>query len=312
MSSTNPSPVQSRDAQVPVTTRLTLKQRVRHRAVEVLIGLLRSLVGPASAWLHALSWYRLRHRLLKPRPGDIYVATAPKTGTTWTMQIVHQILTGGRGEFDHIYQVAPFLDQLYAKPFGERVLEELPSPRIFKTHMPYEQLAPPADSRVIYVTRNAADAMVSLHHHYCMREGYRSPLGVSFLQGNALARQWFEHLETWWPHRNDANVLHLRYEDLATDLEGGIRKVAGFLGVALDEERMPDILEKCGFAYMKKHTERFDVRLGLFDGGASKMSFIRKGVVGDGRTAMAPEAQTALNDRMGHLRRKLGIGETEM
>jgi hypothetical protein len=295
-----------------MTTGLTFKQRLTFRVLDTLLGLANSLSMRANYWGQKLSWYRMRHLLLKPRPGDIYVATAPKTGTTWTMQIVYQLLTGGRGEFEHIYQVAPFLDQLHLKPFGERVLEELPSPRIFKTHLYYEQLAPPPDSRVIYVTRNAADAIVSLHHHHSMREGFKGKLGRPFIQGHPLSYQWFRHLESWWPHRNDANVLHLRYEDLAADLEGGIRKVARFLGIAIDEERMPDILEKCGFAYMKKHTERFDVRLGLFQGGTEKLGFIRKGVVGDSRTAMTPEAQAAVNELMLPLRKKLGISETEL
>lgn len=291
---------------------LTFKQRLTFRVVETLLGIVNALAMRTAFWSQILSWYRMRHLLFRPRPGDIYVATAPKTGTTWTMQIVYQLLTGGRGEFDHIYQVAPFLDQLHLKPFGERLLEELPSPRIFKTHLYYEHLAPPPDSKVIYVTRNAADAMLSLYHHYNLREGYQFKLGAGFVHGNPLTHQWFFHLRAWWPHRNDANVLHLRYEDMAADLEGSIRKVARFLGIAIDEERMPAILEKCGFAYMKKHTERFDIRMGIYQPGAATTGFIRKGVVGDSRTAMTPDALAAVNERMAPIRKQLGISETEL
>jgi hypothetical protein len=290
----------------------SLRQRAIHRGLSVLLGLLHHVSMPATFAGMALRWFRLRYAMLKPRPGDIYVATAPKTGTTWTQQIVYQVLTGGRGEFEHIYQVSPYLEQLMLRSFAEAVLDALPSPRILKTHMPYWLVAPPPDSRVIYVTRNAVDSLVSLHNHVCLEEGYRHKLDVPFLRRSFLLKRWFWHLESWWPHRADPNVLHLRYEELAADLEGSIRKVARFLGVTLEEDRMGAILEKCSFAYMKQHNERFEARLFLFDRNLSRQGFIRKGAVGDGRTALTPEVQAALRDRMGPLRKKLGIGETEM
>jgi len=290
----------------------SLRQRVIRGGLGVLLGILNLVSMPATLARVVLMWFRLRYAMLKPRPGDIYVATAPKTGTTWMQQIVYQVLTGGRGEFEHISQVSPYLEQMMIRGFAEAVLDALPSPRILKTHMPYGLVDPPPDSRVIYVTRNAADSLVSLHNHVCLEEGYRHKLDVPFLRQNFLLKRWFWHLKSWWPHRADPNVLHLRYEELAADLEGGIRKVARFLGVTLEEDRMGVILEKCGFAYMKQHDDRFDVRLPVYDRGAPMPGFIRKGVVGDGRAVLTPEVQAALGERMGPLRKKLGIGETEV
>jgi hypothetical protein len=290
----------------------SFRQRAIHGVLSILLRLLLHVSMPVAFASMVLRWFRLRYAMLKPRPGDIYVATAPKTGTTWTQQIVYQVLTGGRGEFEHLYQVSPYLEELMLRSFAEPVLDALPSPRILKTHMPYGLVAPPPDSRVIYVTRNAADSLVSLHNHICLEEGYRHKLDVPLLRQSFLVKRWFWHLKSWWPHRADPNVLHLRYEELAADLEGGIRKVARFLGVTLEEDRMGAILEKCSFAYMKQHADRFDMRLRLFDGGAPRLGFIRKGVVGDGRTVLTPEVQAALGERMGPLRKKLGIGETEV
>ena len=290
----------------------SLRQRVIHGALSGLLGLVNHVSMPMSLAAVALRWLRLRYALLKPRPGDIYVATAPKTGTTWMQQIVYQVLTGGRGEFEHLYQVSPYLEQLMLRGFAGPVLDALPSPRILKTHMSYGVLAPPRDSRVIYVTRNAADSLVSLHNHVCLEAGYRHKLDVRFLRQSLLLKRWFWHLKSWWPHRADPNVLHLRYEELAADLEGSIRKVARFLDVTLEEDRMGAILEKCSFAYMKLHGDRFDVRVPFFDRSAPRPGFIRRGVVGDGRDVLTPEVQAALGERLGPLRRKLGLGETEV
>ncbi|NMO15465.1 sulfotransferase domain-containing protein [Pyxidicoccus fallax] len=293
--------------------RLSLKQRATHAAIRAGLTILSVIVGLSVGAAQFLQWLRLRHLRLKPRPGDIYVATAAKSGTTWMQQIVYQLVTGGRGEFEHIYQVSPFLEELISAPWAERVLDALPSPRILKTHMDWPHLKAPPDSRVIYVTRNAADALVSIHNHRVLNEGYRFDFDTSFFHGDKLVRHWFRHLESWWPHRNDANVLHVRYEDLVADLEGSIRRVARFLGIPIEEERMGDILEKCGFAYMKRHDARFDTRIGFFDAReAGKPTFIRKGAVGDGRTELSPELQAALDSRLAPLREKLGLGPSDV
>ena len=43
--------------------------------------------------------------IMEWREGDIIVNCPPKSGTNWTMNIVHQILTGGDSDFEDIYQV---------------------------------------------------------------------------------------------------------------------------------------------------------------------------------------------------------------
>lgn len=291
---------------------MPLKQRATSVAIHLGLGVMGHVAGLSSLAMEALMWLRLRYLWLKPRPGDIYVATATKAGTTWMQQIVYQLVTRGEGEFEHIYQVSPYLDQLVQMPWAGRLLDSLPSPRILKTHLFHKHLRPPADSRVIYVTRNATDSVVSLHNHCILRDGHRPELDTDFVRGEPLVGLWFAHLESWWPHRSDPNVLHLRYEDMVSDLEGSIRRVARFLDIAIPEERMGVILEKCSFAYMKKHDARFDVRLAFFDSRHPRPTFIRKGGVGDGRTVLQPEVQAQVDERMGQLRKKLGIGETEV
>lgn len=40
---------------------------------------------------------------------DIYVATFPKSGTTLTQMILYQMTTEGKMDFNHIYDVSPWL-----------------------------------------------------------------------------------------------------------------------------------------------------------------------------------------------------------
>ena len=49
---------------------------------------------------HALAFFQ-------PRPTDVIITTAPKAGTTWMQQILHQMRTGGDTSFGTIFEVVP-------------------------------------------------------------------------------------------------------------------------------------------------------------------------------------------------------------
>ena len=71
----------------------------------------------------------------EPRPSDVFILTAPKTGTTWLQMLCHTLRTSGlHTEFEDIYQVAPW-DQL-AWDLGQDLdAEQVAKPRLFKTHL---------------------------------------------------------------------------------------------------------------------------------------------------------------------------------
>jgi Sulfotransferase domain len=282
------------------------------------IPVLLMVLRPLAYLVLALRWIRLRYVVLKPRPGDIYIATSPKAGTTWAQMIVYQLITGGRGEFDHISQVSPYCEQVMLKcehGMGRQVmaqfLEALPSPRILKTHLLYHQLRPPKDSKVIFVTRNAGDSFISLYNHECINVAMRLDFALffkAFVRGKSA---WALHLRSWWPHRNDPNVLHVRYEDLSRNLEGEIRRIAAFCGIPIEESRMGEILEKCSFGYMKQHHYKFDFRLSFFEQNAFHDGFIRKGGVGNARQQLSAEQQAQLEQMVTKLRQELRLSDSE-
>src|SRR5262245_27374775 len=42
-----------------------------------------------------------------PGEQDVFVMTYAKSGTNWAMQIAHQLIYHGKGEFDHLHDVVP-------------------------------------------------------------------------------------------------------------------------------------------------------------------------------------------------------------
>ncbi|MCY1021306.1 sulfotransferase domain-containing protein [Pyxidicoccus sp. MSG2] len=253
----------------------------------------------------------LRYRLeFRPQPADIFIATYPKSGTTWMQMLLVQLLSGGLAEFDHICQKSPYFEAVIRSGRFD-FLEKLPSPRVFKTHMYYEMLRPSKESRIIFITRDAQDTFVSCYHHAELALKFRSPFDRfidGMVRGRGVFGSWYGYMRSWMPHRNDANVLWVRYEDMKQDLEGQARRVAAFLGIPVPEERLADILEKCSFAYMRQHDPKFDFRLSMHE--ESPGHFIRQGGSGT-RPQFREEHVAELERNLTKLRGDLSMSETE-
>lgn len=277
------------------------------RTLEMSIGILKILERLLRSIRLSLQQRLASRYLYKPRPDDIFLVTFPKSGTTLMQMMLYQLTTRGEMDFPHINSISPWYEFLFEHP-DLAAVESSPSPRFFKSHLPYEQL--PRNARLIYVARDVRDVAVSSYHHQRIvmgMGGELEPFLDAFLADRVGFGSWFQHMELWWPHRNDPNVLFLRYEEIIADLAGTVRKVARFCGIPLDEADLPRIVERCGFEFMKRHNAKFDPRMRRAERG----QFIRKGEAGEGRSVFTPEQNRRLAERMEKLARKLGCVETE-
>ena len=214
----------------------------------------------------------------RSRASDLFVVSYPKSGTTWMQMILYQLTTEGNLDFVHLAAVSPCLEEMPTVLIPDA--EEMPSPRIFKSHLRYK-LMPRGSGKYIYVVRNGSDVAVSYYHHYVSFNRYTGSFEQFmklFLAGRVSYGSWFKHVSSWLARRADPNVLFVQYEDLIDDLEGTIRKVAKFCDLDVPDSAYPRILERCGFDYMKKHQQKFDLANGLIlNAGLQVGNFIRKG-----------------------------------
>lgn len=67
---------------------------------------------------------------------------------------------------------------------------------------------------------------------------------------------YFQHLLTWWPKRNDPNVLLLSYEDMLEDLETAVKTVASFI-VIDDQVSIANAGKMSSFDFMKQNQNKF-------------------------------------------------------
>lgn len=201
-------------------------------------------------------------RSFRARPSDVFVVTYPKSGTTWLQQIVHA-LRGGAMDFAEIGEVVPWLEtclDLGIDPQGE----QCGGFRVFKSHCTAAEA--PARARFVVAVREPVAVLCSFHRFF---EGWmfeRGAIDLStfarefFAQGSNSGRYW-EHLIGWWSRRHESEVLLLCYEDMCADLPGTIDRMAGWLGLSLDEDSRAKVIEWSSLEYMQRHARQFDDHL---------------------------------------------------
>ncbi|GIY75911.1 sulfotransferase family cytosolic 1B member 1 [Caerostris darwini] len=270
----------------------------------------------------------------KPSKDDIIVATYPKCGSTWTMQIVSLILRRGQ----------PLLTseeyQSHVRYLEDTTMEEISNmkrPRVIKTHLPFDRVNFSKDTKYIYVARQPADCVVS-HVHFVRMFPIFLPPGESvdgflelFLRGDIPYGDYFDNLLSWYKHKDESNILFLTYEYMKADPRGACLKIAKFIEesyyknlIANNESILKKVMEYSSVDFMKATVDRFWKSLSIETPPAVKIKtrnparerrvqlmtealnngkefrgdFIRKGTVGEGEKTLSKKQMKMLNDRI--------------
>jgi aryl sulfotransferase len=257
---------------------------------------------------HHLDSTRWQH--IDLRPDDIIISTAYKAGTTFTQTIVGNLLFWGRERPEVLLSVSPWVE-MRRNPI-EEVQENLESQqhrRFIKSHVGLDGIPYRDDVRYIYVGRDPRDVFMSLWNHYRnnTEELIQSlnetpgrvgdpfppcPDDIRVLWQDWISRGWFDwesdgypywsllhHARTWWEYRHLPNILCVHYADLLANLEGEVRRIAGFLDIELPDHAFAEIAEACSFETAKKNADRITGDMSpLFRGGNE--TFFNKGTNG--------------------------------
>lgn len=241
----------------------------------------------------------VRGRLLfSPRVDDIYVATYPRSGTTWMLFMLHLLCRGPDAEFRHLGDVCPWFERALAiGSLRAEDLERLPSPRIFKTHLPPQWLPP--EGRFVVIVRDPADVALSyygLYRDYLGFEGSLDDFLVRFERGRVQYGSWWTHVGQWQrraTERPEAVVL-LCYEELRADPAAGLRRVAAAVGLPTDAASIEAAVQGASLERMKQLESRFDHATALLlERGVSSRRFIGRGAV-DGARRLSAEQRARL------------------
>ena len=256
---------------------------------------------------------------LRFRDDDIVIATYAKSGTTWLQQIISQLLFDGEEGLE-VAEMSPWLDlRIPPKQVKLPEVEAQTHRRFLKTHLPVDALVYSPKAKYIYIGRDGRDVVWSMYNHhantnaawYDALNNTPGRVGPPIEPPPDSVRQYYldwlekeghpfwpfwENVRTWWAIRNLPNLMLLHFADLKADMPREIRRIAAFLGIAVNEAKWDAIVEHCGFDYMKRNATK-SVPLGgaFWDGGAT--TFIHRGQNGRWRDVLTDEDSAAYQAR---------------
>lgn len=258
------------------------------------------------------------------RQGDIVISTRSKSGTTWLQMICALLVFQTPDLSKPLPELSPWLDLLVTpkvEVFAQ--LEAQQHRRFIKTHTPLDGI--PIDERATYivVARHPLDMAVSLYHQgdNLDRERMRRLIGqpepdeppaprtplrewllgwidrdVSHLDQMDSLPGVMWHLSDGWSRRWDPNVVLVHYDDLGSDLGSQMHRLAGLLGIDVEAEVWPVLVEAATFASMRSRAEELAPNhAGILKDTAA---FFRRGSSGSGRELLT-------DDELAHYRKRV-------
>lgn len=242
-----------------------------------------------------------------PRPDDIVIATPPKCGTTWMQRIVSLLVFQSTDPVP-LHEISPWLDCRFMMPLDVMLpmLEAQAHRRFVKSHLPFDALPVHDEVRYIHVARDGRDACMSMYNHAMNYtpdalarfdaigmgdETLGKPMPALARDPRQFFRDWistgeeshgghfFETETSYWHERGRNNLLLVHYNDLKADLDGEMRRISAFLGIPIDEEIWPTLVEAARFENMKAQGRDLLPGIGMaFQGGHE--SFLYRGTNG--------------------------------
>lgn len=180
------------------------------------------------------------------RRDDVWLATFPKTGSSWVRTIVASLAHGDGSTLAAIDEELPALGAgTLARPWtGD------PVPRLVKTHHAYRPVLFGRPSRTLLLTRDPRDTLASLHHMLSHRRIARFEGSLSDLVRHPRLGldAYLRHHASWAP----SATAVLRYEALRADPAAALGEAFAALGVAIPEARLAAAVERSSLARMRK------------------------------------------------------------
>ncbi|XP_045200034.2 sulfotransferase 2A1-like [Mercenaria mercenaria] len=225
-------------------------------------------------------------REFKHRKGDILLCSYPKTGTHWLSNLVYFLVTPG--PVQSLKTVPPKLMDLI--PLDR--WEEVEKSRILSSHFkinrqPIEHLE--QGGKVIVITRDPRDAMVSMKYHVQNDERLsNAPVSWNFffdtwMNGKCPFGSYFDYYNSWekaMKENKNLNVLIVHFENLKNNGLKELQRIQDFLEVSNSEERLKEILDRCTVKKMKEDIDTGKVVSSLKDKDGKSFLY-RKGEIGD-------------------------------
>jgi len=246
-----------------------------------------------------------------PRDDDLIVTTSYKSGTTFTQQILYNMLvrsTLNDDELPPVDTASPWVDaRFWPVPKEDLIglLENIGHRRFLKSHLPLDGLPYYENVKYLIIGRDVRDVFMSLVNHYGSytdisyaafeHNNPGPPLprfdgDIKSMWKNWISRGWFDweqegypmwsnmhHTQSYWDYKDLSNFLFLHYADMRADLPATIRRIAKFINHDISDTEVETISAATTFENVRekavKRAEQKSDEPQFFKGGDATFFF---------------------------------------
>jgi hypothetical protein len=239
-------------------------------------------------------------------PDDVFLTSYPRSGNTWTRFLVGNLVY--QNEPVTFLSVERLVPDMYKS--SDRVLRNLPRPRILKSHECFD----PRYKKVIYIVRDPRDVAVSNYHWELKLRSVPEGYPIEDFVPRWMEPQfwpsigsWGEHVTSWLSTREgNKGFLLLRYEDLQRDPQGELERVAKFVGIVPTPERLNRAADLSSADNMRKLERQEGAKWVATTLTRQDKPFVRNASSGNWKTILPEKTVAYIETRWGHLMRTLG------
>lgn len=244
-----------------------------------------------------LIWYR--HRNLNP--DDVYIASYPRSGSTWLRFLLFELLSGQQAIFSSVRPAIPGVsERKTALPLLTN------NGHLIQTHEPYCS----EYKKAIYLVRDVRDVMVS-EYYYFQRRGINYGEFDDFFHYFMGGRVnpfgfWGNHIKSWLKAIDEIgnSLLIVKYENMRENPKEVLGKVLSFLEVERSDEVIQNTIDNNTVDQMRLKED--EAPEGFFKEQRENTRFIREGSTGDWRKLLNPSHAQIIEDQLGDILNQLG------
>lgn len=248
-----------------------------------------SYVAPPLTWI--------QHRGLGAN--DVFVASYPRSGSTWLRFMLFELLTGQESSFEAVDRTVAGVGRHYNAP------GLLPNQgRLLQTHEPHRR----EYKKAIYLVRDVRDVILS-EYRFCRRLRFFNGDFDTFFERFIAGRVnrygfWGDHVRAWNQVKQNglADVLWIRFEDMRANTPQILTQIVHFLGIPSDTDAVMKATQNHSLQNMKQKEDSSK----KFSDNAHGIRLVTDGSVGKWHQNLSAQQLEHLQAKVGDLLQQLG------
>jgi hypothetical protein len=237
---------------------------------------------------------------------DTFLVSFPRSGNTWTRFLVCNLINPD--DPVNFAQLESRIPEIY--DVTDRNLRAFPRPRIIKSHECFD----PRYKKIVYIVRDPRDVLISYYEFQLKRRVISDEVSLEdfvprFMESEIEPKtgSWRDHVVSWTATRGgQKNFLLLRYEDMIADTQKESTKIASFLGLDSNPERIARAVVLSSADRMRKLEKEQSRQWKETKKTRQDKPFVRKAASGGWKTILSEKSVAQIESAWGDVMRSAG------